>query len=181
MGVTGNAAVRAAGLIVLAYSATAALGAYLGRRYAERLGFLRSLLLGAGACCLLLWALTWASNPWSFGLIRALQTCAVAGIFPIVLGRAARSAGPVTLGILVSSRWAGQSGAAVFGTATYARWGVAAVFHLLVLATVVCTAVFAGAHYGLSERRAEAPRGAESRDGPGRSGSTRQVDIITMW
>lgn len=95
------------------------------------MGFLRALLCCVGLCSLLLWALSWAQGPLAFGVLRALQTGAVAGIFPVIMGRAARAAGAGTLGILALPRWAGQSAGALTATSVYARWGSAAVFSVV--------------------------------------------------
>lgn len=152
MGVTGPEAVRAAGLIVLAYSATAAGGALLIGRLAGRIGFLRAVVGCAALCSALLWSLARVDNVVAFGVLRAAQTAVVAGIFPMVVGRAARTAGPGTLGVLASSRFAGNAGGVLLGTSLYGRWGTEAVFHTLAALTLLTAAAFAAVHLRLSAR-----------------------------
>ncbi len=154
MGVSGPSAVRAAGLLVLAYATTAAVGAYLISRLASPFGFLRSLCVCVLLCSGLLWCLSWVTDLLIFGVLRALQTGVVAGVFPIVVGRAASTAGPGTLGVLSASRFAGNASGVLLATSIYGYWGAEVVFRTFASLTLAAAAAFVAVHLSVARRAA---------------------------
>lgn len=147
MGVT-SAGVRVAGLLILSSAAAAAAGAYLIGRFTTRVGFLPTVCGCVALCSVSLWAFSWAGSPLGLGVLRCLQAGVVAGVLPVVVGRAAREAGPGTLGVLSAARFAGNSAGSLLGTSIYGHWGATAVYHTLAGITVSVGAVFALVHGG---------------------------------
>ena len=106
----------AAGTIVFAYGASAAVGSYGFSRLATRVRPERLILHAAlGASCLQV-LLILGVAPVSFTLIRMGQTCLAAGIFPLVLTRVAARSHGATIGFINTSRFAGNAAGPIIAT-----------------------------------------------------------------
>jgi MFS family permease len=103
LGVDPDATIEAAGLLVFASGAAAAVGGLAAPYIAEQLPDRRALLylLGGSSAALLL--LGSAGSFWTFTALRVVQSLCVAPLFPLLVARAARHGGDA-IGIVNAAR-----------------------------------------------------------------------------
>jgi len=106
--VVGEAAVNTAGIIMMAYTATALLGNYFMSAFFPKQYLNRAILLACLSAALFQFLLTFSRGVLSFTVIRMLQTGAIASVFPFIVSLFAPRGGGGTLGFLNSSRFAGN-------------------------------------------------------------------------
>ncbi len=137
----------AAGLIVSAY-ALASIGGSTGlSRLASRVGATRLLFLCGLAATALQMVLLFGENVWTFTLIRMAQTAAVSALPPLVMARVAERGTGGTLGVVNSSRFAGNFLGPILGTFILAHGSLAGLY--LTLAALTAAALLS---YRLSAR-----------------------------
>jgi len=132
-----------AGLIVFAYGGAAAAGSYSLARLAGRIPGHRLLLAAALGASLLQVALILGGGPVGFTLIRMAQAFLAAGIFPVILSLVAARSHGRAIGLINTSRFAGNAAGPILATFILAR------SNLLVLYAVLGAGLAAGAagHY----------------------------------
>jgi len=109
MQVVGEEALKAAGLVVMAYGLASVAGSYGLSRASSRIGSLQLILSAGFAASLLQILLILGSDVWSFTLIRALQTGFISVVLPLIIARAAVEGRGATIGFLNTSRFAGNA------------------------------------------------------------------------
>jgi len=108
-GVAEAARVATAGVIVFAYGAAAAAGAYGFSRLAARIPAPHLMLAAAGGASLCQVLLILGDGPLTFTLVRMVQTACAAGIFPLVLAQVAAGGQGRELGFVNTARFAGNA------------------------------------------------------------------------
>ena len=107
-GISGQKAIKTAGVIMMSYTAAAIVGNYAISHIMAG----KSLNLGIGmvsvTAAMVQILLFFAHNPLNFALIRALQTGIVAATMPLVMARFAVTLGGTGIGFLNSARFAGN-------------------------------------------------------------------------
>ncbi len=121
MGVAADDTLEVGGLVIFASGLAAALGSMAAPRLAEQIGERRAVggLLGASSALMV--ALSAASGPWSFAVLRFLQVLCIAPIFPLSVARIAQRASGGTIGLVNSSRIGAAFLGPVFAT-TLLSW-----------------------------------------------------------
>ena len=104
LGVAPDHTLEAAGLLLLATGAAAAVGAMSAPRLGEIVGDRRTIVWFLAASSVGLAALALASNLWSFGILRFLQVLCIAPVFPLSVAAIAQRASGTAIGIVNSSR-----------------------------------------------------------------------------
>ncbi len=105
-----------AGLIVSAYALASVLGATGLSRLAPRVGATRLMFVCGITASILQVLLLFGRAVWSFTLIRMAQTAAVSALPPLVMARVAERGHGGTLGLVNSSRFAGNTLGPILGT-----------------------------------------------------------------
>lgn len=116
----GETAVKTAGVIMMAYTATAILGNYFISTFFSKQYLNRAILFACLSAALFQFLMTFSRGVLSFTVIRMLQTGAIAAVFPIIISIFAPGAGGGTLGFLNSSRFAGNAIAPLMATSVLA-------------------------------------------------------------
>jgi MFS family permease len=113
-------ALKFAGLVVMAYTATAALGQFVWTRLARRFGVLRMImfLLVMGLAFQALLALT--RGIIDFTVVRMIQTGFAAGAIPLIISLFLDNPSGSTVGILNASRFTGMAVGPMLATAVVA-------------------------------------------------------------
>jgi MFS family permease len=113
-------ALKFAGLVVMAYTASAALGQFVWTRLARRFGVLRMImfLLVMGLAFQALLALT--RGIIDFTVVRMIQTGFAAGAIPLIISLFLDNASGSTVGILNASRFTGMAVGPMLATAVVA-------------------------------------------------------------
>jgi DHA1 family multidrug resistance protein-like MFS transporter len=119
-----EAAISAAGTIMMVYTAAAILGNYLLVSFSSRLGLTRLIAIACLAAAALQWLLYFSSGVYSFTLIRVLQAGMIAGVFPLVISTFVGEAGGATLGFLNSARFVGNALGPIMATTLLAYFGL---------------------------------------------------------
>ena len=104
LGVAADHTLEAAGLLLLATGAAAAVGAMIAPRLGEIVGDRRTIVWFLAASSVGLAALALASDLWSFGILRFLQVLCIAPVFPLSVAAIAQRASGTAIGIVNSSR-----------------------------------------------------------------------------
>jgi len=141
LAVPGDRALLSAGGVVMASGVAAALGALL----LSRLTFWISpdlLILVTGLISALgLVGMSWARDPWSFTVLRMIETGSIAGTVPLLFSLFAGKGQGRTIGTLNASRFAGNALGPILATTILARSSppilYAAISGLTVLALIV--------------------------------------------
>ena len=137
----------AAGLIVSAYALASIAGSTGLSRLATRVGATHLLFLCGLAATALQVMLLFGENVWTFTLIRMAQTAAVSALPPLVMARVAERGTGGTLGVVNSSRFAGNFLGPILGTFILAQGSLASLY--LTLAALTAAALLS---YRLSAR-----------------------------
>ena len=140
-GMTGRKAVVAAGLVVAAYGATAALGS-ASLRWLHGLALRRAVLQAGLASAILQGALALAPNLAVFVVLRVVQTFLAGLIVPLIMADVAATGRGGAVGTLNTARFAGLALAPLVATSLLARTNLATVYLALAAATLVSLVVF---------------------------------------
>ena len=145
-GQTGDNALKAAGFIMMGYTATAIIGSYIISRLtpkAKLTGVIAAACLTASFFQVLLFS---AQGIVSFAVIRMLQTGVVAAVLPLVMASFGSKLGGTGIGFLNSARFAGMGVAPLLATFVLAGsniltlyWIIAGVTAGSVLAFLITT------------------------------------------
>ena len=136
-GIYSTRALRLAGIVVMLYTATTALGTFLWPRLSSRIGLLRLitwLLLVGGACQALL---SLAYGLIDFTVIRMLQTGFVTATMSLVMTIFAGQQKGALLGFLNASRFAGAAAGPMVATSMLAISGFGSLYCLIGALTVL--------------------------------------------
>ncbi len=118
--IVGEAALNTAGIIMMAYTATAILGNYFISVFFSKQYLNRVILFACLSAALFQFLLIFSRGVLSFTIIRMLQTGAIAAVFPFIVSLFAPRGGGGTLGFLNSSRFAGNFIAPLMATSVLA-------------------------------------------------------------
>jgi DHA1 family multidrug resistance protein-like MFS transporter len=151
LGVPRDATLEAGGLLLFASGVATAVGSFAAPWLADALGERRALPWLLAASAVLQAALGLASEPWSFGAVRCVQSLVVAPVFPLVVAAVATRVSGQALGVINAARIGASFIGPVVATNLLA-WTVPAVVYL-VLAVPAALAV------PLAWRLAAGPRG----------------------
>jgi DHA1 family multidrug resistance protein-like MFS transporter len=125
---TGEAAITAAGTIMMAYMATAIVGNHLLVSLASRLGLVRIITIASLSAIALQSLLYFSNGVYSFTLIRVLQTGMIAAVIPLVIVAFAGEGGGATLGFLNSGRFVGNALGPMMATTILAQFNLLALY-----------------------------------------------------
>ncbi len=126
----------AAGLIVSAYALASVLGSIGLSRLASRVGATRLMFLCGLAAAALQVLLLLGHTVWTFTLIRMAQTAAVSALPPLVMARVAERGHGGTLGLVNSSRFAGNALGPILGTFILAHGSLPALYATIAALTL---------------------------------------------
>lgn len=142
MDMTGERALKAAGLIVLTYGLASVAGSYGLPRISSQTGSFKLILrLGLGAS--ILQALLFlGTNVLSFTIIRALQTGLVSAVLPLIIVQAAIGGRGTTIGFLNTSRFAGNALGPIMATFILANGSLLVLYWAIALFTLLSLLAF---------------------------------------
>jgi DHA1 family multidrug resistance protein-like MFS transporter len=135
-GLEGQDALKSAGLIMMAYTATAILGSYTISRLAPR----RKLAGVIAAACLMAAffqaLLYFAQGTISFTVIRMLQTGVSAAVIPMVMANLSSGLGGTGIGLLNAARFAGMGVGPLMATSVLAGSNLLTLYLLIAGLTI---------------------------------------------
>lgn len=147
----GNAALRAAGTIIMAYTATSILGNFLLSRLASRKGAVKVITMASLCAALFQIMLILSAGVFSFTLIRLMQTGFTAAVFALTISIFARNVGGRTIGFLNSARFVGSAIGPLMATS------VLAYANLLTLYSIIAGLTLAALWAFLTSIRTKSP------------------------
>jgi len=129
--VYGSEALRFAGLVVMLYTATAALGTLLLPRLTKKLGMFRliGILLAVSICFQI--SLTLTNGIIGFTVVRMLQTGFAAAVIPLIFSIFAGLQKGSVIGIMNSARYGGNALGPVLATTTLAFSSLNGLFFII--------------------------------------------------
>jgi len=135
-GLVGENALKAAGFIMMGYTATAIIGSYVISRWTPR-AKLTGVIAAACLLAALFQALLFLSQGVvSFAVIRMLQTGVVAAVIPLVMANFGSKLGGTEIGFLNSARFAGMGVAPLLATFVLAGSNLLMLYLIIAAATV---------------------------------------------
>jgi MFS family permease len=143
-------ALRLAGIVVMFYTAAAAIGTFAWPRLSKRVGLLRLItwLLVIGCICQAL--LSFTHGMIDFTVIRMLQTGFVAAVLSLVIAIFASQQRGTLMGFLNASRFAGQAAGPLLATTMLAVSGAGSLYwvigSLTALSLIAFRLAFSGSH-----------------------------------
>jgi MFS transporter, DHA1 family, staphyloferrin B biosynthesis exporter len=141
-GQVGDDALKAAGFIMMGYTATAIIGSYVISRWTPRAkltGVIVAVCLAASVFQVLLYL---SRGVVSFTVIRMLQTGVVAAVLPLVMASFGSKLGGMGIGFLNSARFAGQGVGPLLATFVLAGSNLLSLYLIIAAATVVSVLVY---------------------------------------
>jgi MFS family permease len=135
-GLTGENALKAAGFIMMGYTATAIIGSYVISRLTPRVkltGVITAACLAASFFQALLFL---SQGVVSFAVIRMLQTGVAAAVIPMVLANFGSKLGGTEIGFLNSARFAGMGVGPLLATFVLAGSNLLTLYLIIAAATV---------------------------------------------
>ena len=126
-----TAALKLAGTVVMCYTATAMVGAYVWSRLSRRIGLYRMITLLFILGILLQSMLTFSRGIVDFTVIRMLQTGFVAATFPLVISVFASGSKGSVIGFLNSSRFAGNAMGPIIATSILAYFNLTTLYFFI--------------------------------------------------
>jgi DHA1 family multidrug resistance protein-like MFS transporter len=135
-GLAGENALKAAGFIMMGYTATAIIGSYVISRLTPRAkltGVIAAACLGASFFQALLFL---SQGVVSFAVIRMLQTGVVAAVIPLVMANFGSKLGGTGIGFLNSARFAGNGFGPLLATFVLAGSNLLTLYLIIAAATV---------------------------------------------
>ena len=124
-------ALKLAGIVVMFYTAAAAIGTFAWPRLSKRIGLFRLItwLLVIGSVCQAL--LSFTHGMIDFTVVRMLQTGFVAAVLPLVIAIFASQQRGTLMGFLNASRFAGQAAGPLLATSMLAISGAGSLYCLI--------------------------------------------------
>ena len=126
-----TAALKLAGTVVMCYTATAMVGAYVWSRLSRRIGLYRMITLLFILGILLQSMLTFSRGIVDFTVIRMLQTAFVAATFPLVISIFASGSKGSVIGFLNASRFAGNAMGPIIATSMLAYFNLTTLYFFI--------------------------------------------------
>lgn len=143
LGVAGAEAVLWAGLVVMAYGGSAALGAVSLRWLGPRVDPRRAVLAAGLVSAALQAALALPAGLASFLVVRVAQTFVAALLMPLLMAEVAATGRGGAVGALNTARFAGGAIAPIVATALLARADLGLLYAVIAAMTVAAVGVFA--------------------------------------
>jgi MFS family permease len=146
-------ALKFAGVVVMLYTATAAVGQFVWTRLSRRVGVMRMItfLLVMAIAFQAMLALT--RGILDFTIVRMIQTGFVAGAFPLIIALFLDNPSGGTVGFLNASRFTGMAVGPMLATAVLAFSSLNSLYLLISMITLLAFLCF---RYAFSTNRAEA-------------------------
>ena len=141
-GLAGENALKAAGFIMMGYTATAIIGSYVISRWTPRAkltGVIAAACLAASFFQALLFL---SQGVVSFTVIRMLQTGVVAAVIPMVMANFGSKLGGTGIGFLNSARFAGMGVGPLLATFVLAGSNLLTLYLIIAAATVCAVLAF---------------------------------------
>jgi MFS transporter, DHA1 family, multidrug resistance protein len=135
-GLVGEGAVKSAGFIMMAYTASAIIGNYIINRMTTAATRKRMIAATCLAAALLQLLFSVSHGIISFSIIRMLQTGFIAAVLPMVLADLASQLGGTGIGILNSARFAGNGFGPLVATSVVAYSNLLTLYVLIAGLTV---------------------------------------------
>ena len=139
---TGEAAVGAAGTIMMIYMAAAIAGNYLLVSLSSRMSVTRLIVLACLAAGALQCLLYLSSGVYTFTLLRSAQTGMIAGVIPLVIASFADKGGGTTLGFLNSGRFVGNGAGPMMATSLLAHFDLLTLYLTIAGLTLAMLSAF---------------------------------------
>jgi MFS family permease len=139
---TGNAALKSAGFIMMGYTATAILGNYLLSKFTPAAKIKKTIAAACLFSAFMLMVMHFAPGILSFTAARMLQTGAIAAVISLVMSAFAGDVGGGKIGFLNSARFAGNGAGPLLATFVLARSGLFSLYLLIALSTVASVLAF---------------------------------------
>jgi MFS family permease len=135
-------ALKAAGIVVMLYTATTAIGTFLWPRFSKKIGLFRLItwLLVIGSVCQAL--LSFSHGLIDFTAIRMVQTGFVAAVIALVMSIFASRQKGTLIGFLNASRFAGQAAGPMIATSMLAVSGADNFYYLISFLTILSLITF---------------------------------------
>jgi len=118
--ITGEAALKAAGFIMMGYTATAIIGSYVISRWTPKAKLTGVITVACLAAALFQALLALPRDIIGFTAVRMLQTGVVAAVIPLAMANFGTKYGGTGIGFLNSARFAGMGAAPLLATALLA-------------------------------------------------------------
>jgi DHA1 family multidrug resistance protein-like MFS transporter len=141
-GLEGEAALKAAGWVMMGYTATAIVGSYAISRLTPGGKISHAIAAASLVAALFVGLLFFAQGVVSFAAIRMLQTGAVAAVIPLVMANFGAQAGGTGIGLLNSARFAGMGVGPLMATAVLAGSNLLTLYLLIAGLTAVAVLAF---------------------------------------
>jgi MFS family permease len=133
---TGESALKAAGFIMMGYTATAIIGSYIVSRLTPREKLTRVIAEACLAASFFQVLLFFSGGVISFTVIRMLQTGVVAAVIPMVMANFGAKLGGKGIGFLNSARFAGMGVGPLLATFVLAGSNLLTLYLIIAVATV---------------------------------------------
>jgi len=134
-GLAGEKALKAAGFIMMSYTATAIIGSYVISRWTPRTKLTGVIAVACLAASFFQALLFLSQGVFSFAVIRMLQTGAVAAVIPLVMANFGSKMGGTGIGFLNSARFAGMGVAPLMATFVVAGSNLLTLYLVIAAAT----------------------------------------------
>ena len=141
-GLTGEAALKAAGWVMMGYTATAIAGSYAISRLTPGTRIGGAIAAASLVAALFVGLLFLAQGVVSFAVIRMLQTGAAAAVIPLVMANFGAQAGGMGIGLLNSARFAGMGVGPLMATAVLAGSNLLTLYLLIAGLTTAAVLTF---------------------------------------
>jgi MFS family permease len=135
-GLAGENALKAAGFIMMGYTATAIIGSYVISRWTPRAKLTGVIAAACLAASFFQGLLFFAPGVVSFAVIRMLQTGVVAAVIPMVMANFGSKLGGTGIGFLNSARFAGMGVGPLLATFVLAGSNLLTLYLIIAAATV---------------------------------------------
>jgi DHA1 family multidrug resistance protein-like MFS transporter len=132
----GENALKAAGFIMMGYTATAIIGSYVISRLTSRAKMTGVMAAACLVAAFFQAALFLAQGVMSFSVIRMLQTGAIAAVIPLVMAKFGTGLGGTGIGFLNSARFAGNGVGPLLATFVLAGSNLLTLYLIIAAATV---------------------------------------------
>ncbi|MHB8091209.1 MAG: MFS transporter [Syntrophales bacterium] len=132
----GDGALKAAGFIMMGYTATALVGNYLISNLTPMAKIKKTIVAACLFSAFLQIVMYFSPGVLSFAAVRMLQTGAIAAVISLVMAEFAGEGGGAKIGFLNSARFAGNGAGPLLATFVLARGSLLALYIIISLATV---------------------------------------------
>jgi DHA1 family multidrug resistance protein-like MFS transporter len=142
MGLAGEKALKAAGFIMMGYTATAIIGSYVISRWTPRAKLTGVITLACLAAAFFQALLALPGGIFGFTAVRMLQTGVVAAVIPLAMANFGTRYGGTGIGFLNSARFAGMGAAPLLATSLLAGSSLVALYGVIAAMTLAAVAAF---------------------------------------